>query len=108
MALEDWTRGYGNLANRLDDYLRWRLKLHYDIGPFSKLEFKTFCGYIQLRGRPAQVFADVGMRDGVVWEKRFSVVIETHSSEFDGWDYGLIVAWRLFRDSIHKANSIPA
>lgn len=35
-------------------------------------------GYMLLGGRPATITASAGMRDGVVWSKGFSVVIETY------------------------------
>lgn len=79
-----------NVEQRLDDYIRWRLRLHYDVGPFSRLSLAMVREYMRLGGHPAEIFASVGMRGGVVWKMNFSVTIETHGSEFDGWDYGLI------------------
>jgi hypothetical protein len=62
----------------LDDYLRWRLKLSYDEGPFVRMEQALFQGFMVMGGRPAKVTAIVGVRDGVVWSKGFSVGIETY------------------------------
>ncbi len=67
-----------NIFVRLDDYLRWRLKLSYDEGPFVRSEAGFFKAYMVLGGRPAKVTADVGMHSGVVWSKGFSVAIETY------------------------------
>jgi hypothetical protein len=70
-----------NLFVKLDDYLRWRLKLTYDVGPFVRLEFVLLRAYMRIGGRPARVLATIGMRDGVVWSKGLSVFIETYAQE---------------------------
>jgi hypothetical protein len=62
----------------LDDYLRWRLKLSYSEGPFARIESGFFHGYMLMGGRPARITANVGMRNGIVWSKGFSVYIETY------------------------------
>jgi hypothetical protein len=74
-----------NLFIRLDDYFRWRLKLSYDVGPFVRLEFVLLRAYMRMGGRPARVVATVGMRDGIVWNKGFSVFIETYAQEVSGF-----------------------
>jgi hypothetical protein len=68
----------------LDDYLRWRLKLSYDTGPFVRVEMALLRAYMLTGGRPAKVVATVGMRDGTVWSKGFQVSIEAywHVDEF--------------------------
>jgi hypothetical protein len=67
----------GTIFVFLDDYLRWRLKLSYDRGPFVRMEHALFHTYLHLGGRPAKVDASVGMRDGVVWSEGFSVTVYT-------------------------------
>ena len=69
---------------RLDDYLRWRLKLTYDTGPFVRLEVALLRAYLKIGGRPAKVIGTVGMRDGTVWSKGFQTSIEAywHVDEF--------------------------
>ena len=62
----------------LDDYLRWRLKLSYDEGPFARMAEGMFQGYMLMGGRPAKVTATVGMRDGVVWSKGFTANVEAY------------------------------
>jgi hypothetical protein len=59
-----------------DDYLRWRLTLHYQMGPFLHLTEFLLLGYVRLGGRLAQVKAFIGMRDGMVWSKTFSIHVE--------------------------------
>jgi hypothetical protein len=64
---------------RLDDYLRWRLRLSYGQGPFARMAQQFLLpGYMLMGGRPAKIIANVGMRDGVVWSKGFFVGIETY------------------------------
>lgn len=82
-----------NIFIRLDDYFRWRLKLHYDVGPFAHLEEQMFDGYMLVGGHPARIFASVGMRGGIVWTKGFSIIIETYARAYSGkkrLEYGLI------------------
>jgi hypothetical protein len=62
----------------LDDYLRWRLKLSYDTGPFVRVEGALLKAYMLTGGRPAKVIATVGMRDGTVWSKGFQASIEAY------------------------------
>jgi hypothetical protein len=62
----------------VDDYLRWRLKLSYDEGPFVQMGAVLLRGYMVLGGRPAKIIATAGMRDGVVWSKGFSIIIENY------------------------------
>jgi hypothetical protein len=69
-----------NLTVKLDDYFRWKLGLHYDTGPFVRLEFALLQGYLRFGGHPAQVTASIGMRDGVVWKKSFGLRIETYGN----------------------------
>jgi hypothetical protein len=68
----------------LDDYLRWRLKLSYDQGPFVCMASGLLRGYMVMGGRPAKVTATFGMRDGVVWSKGFTVNIETYWHNIPG------------------------
>jgi hypothetical protein len=82
ISLNQIVLGYiskSNLFVHLDDYFRWRLKLHYDTGPFVRLEQALFRSYMRMGGRPARVVATVGMHDGIVWSKGFSVLIETYA-----------------------------
>jgi len=74
-----------NVFIRLDDYFRWRLNLAYDTGPFVRLEWVLFRVYLRIGGHPARVVATVGMRDGIVWSKGFSVFIETYAQEVSGF-----------------------
>jgi hypothetical protein len=71
--------GERNIFLRLDDYFRWRLKLSYAEGPFAKLQWAFLRAHMRLGGRPARIIATVGMRDGIVWSKGFSVYIETYA-----------------------------
>jgi hypothetical protein len=93
----DWLFVPRPIFVRLDDYLRWRLRLSYNQGPLARLMQKAlFPGYMLMGGRPARILATIGMRDGVVWSKGFSVSIETYwhnVREFgkDNWiEYELI------------------
>src|SRR6266550_2716546 len=48
-----------------------------------------FRAHMRMGGRPARIVATVGMRDGMVWSKGFSVIIETFRkngpwTSFDG------------------------
>jgi len=64
---------------RLDDYLRWRLKLSYSQGPFAWMAQQALLpGYMLMGGRPARIIATVGMRDGVVSSLGFFVGVETY------------------------------
>jgi len=84
ITLDERVLGYlfkRNVFVRLDDYFRWRLKLSYDIGPFARLELVLLRAYVCVGGRPARIVAIVGMRDGIVWSKGFSVFIETYAHE---------------------------
>src|SRR5580700_206160 len=64
---------------KLDDYLRWRLKLSKDDEPFEHMEGWLLTRYMHAGGRPAAVVAHLGMRDGVVWRKGISVDITTNT-----------------------------
>lgn len=66
------------LPSRLDDYLRWKLNLPYNTGPFVHLFEALRHLHMRLGGRPARIEATIGMRDGIVWSKRFEVLIETY------------------------------
>jgi len=90
-----------NASQRLDDYVRWRFGLSYNVGPFVRMELAWLRLYMGVGGHPARIQATVGMRDGIVWSKRFSVLIVTHahihSALFgEPWDgfYGLIAETR--------------
>lgn len=82
----------------LDDYLRWRLKLTYQMGPFARAEQAAVQAYMAAGGRPAKLAASVGMRDGIVWSKGFEVIIETYWHNVPGFygggwgEYTLIAA----------------
>lgn len=77
-----------NLFDKLDDYFRWRLKLSYDVGPFSRIENSLLEAYLRFGGRPAKITATIGMRDGVVWSKGVDIRIETygHPAGWSGTD----------------------
>jgi len=68
-----------NIFIKLDDYFRWKLKLSYSIGPFQRALHSLFHGYMGVGGRPSDVVADIGMRDGIVWSKGITLHIETYS-----------------------------
>ena len=82
----------------LDDYVRWRLGLSYDEGPFVRMGQAMLRSYMLLGGRPTKITATTGMHEGVVWSKGFSVVIWAHWHNLpdfnpDRWfDYSLIAA----------------
>lgn len=85
ITLDDFILGYLPKAGwliRLEDYLRWRFRLSYTVGRFSHLAPFLVLGYLKMGGRLAQVDATVGMQDGVVWSKGFSVHIETNVGPF--------------------------
>ncbi|MGC0773938.1 MAG: hypothetical protein WB543_13470 [Candidatus Acidiferrum sp.] len=92
-----------DLSLRLDDYLRWRLKLHYDVGPFVHLEEHLLHLYMRMGGRPATVVVSIGMRDGIVWSKGINVTIETYSSDFPGLISGGPTEFAL----VAAAHSVP-
>jgi hypothetical protein len=82
---------------RLDDYLRWRLKLTYSQGPFSWMaQHVVLPGYMLMGGRPARTVATVGMRDGVVSSLGFFVGVETYRHyNPGGWfEYTLVADMR--------------
>jgi hypothetical protein len=82
-----------NLFLHLDDYLRWKLNLSYQMGPLVRVEDALLRGYLRVGGRPAVVGASVGMRDGIVWSKAFTIYLETYAHGLpDVWDgeYSLI------------------
>lgn len=85
------------IFERLDDYLRWRLRLSYNQGPFDRMAQQVlYPGYMLLGGRPARIVASVGMRDGVLWSKEYEVSIETfwHFNP-GGWaEYTLVADMR--------------
>jgi hypothetical protein len=58
---------------RLDDYIRWRLKLSYMNGPLAGFEAVALRLYMALGGQPATVNATVGMIDGIVSSKAFGL-----------------------------------
>lgn len=87
----------------LDDYLRWRLKLSYSEGPFVRMEESIRRGYELMGGRPAQIDANVGMRDGVVWSKGYMVHIDTYWHNIPGFDPGYWIEYGLIAD----AHSVP-
>jgi hypothetical protein len=85
------TRSY--LFLHLDDYLRWRLRLSYQMGPFVRAENALLRGYLLAGGRPAVVGSSVGMRGGIVWSKEFTIYLETFAHGVPNvWDgeYSLI------------------
>jgi hypothetical protein len=87
ITLNEFVFGYvtqRNLFEKLDDYLRWRLKLSYDQGPFVRAEFWLLRLYMRLGGHPARVIASIGMNDEVVWNKGISVWVETFAHPADG------------------------
>jgi hypothetical protein len=65
------------LLVRVDDYIRWRFRLSYAIGPFSRFINLFVLEYMRMGGRLSRVTASVEMRDSVVWSKGFSIHIET-------------------------------
>jgi hypothetical protein len=86
---------------KLDDYLRWRLKLSYNTGPFERMEHSLLQTYLRVGGRPARVIAKVGMRDGTVWSKGFYVWVETYGHPV-GWSGN----WRMEFTLIASAYSV--
>jgi hypothetical protein len=77
-----------NFLRRMDDYLHWRLKLSYDAGPFAHLAMALLRGYMLMGGRPARIVASVGMRDGVIWSKAYSVEIQNYWHNIPGLNDG--------------------
>ncbi|HET6142962.1 MAG TPA: hypothetical protein VFE02_05600 [Candidatus Acidoferrales bacterium] len=69
---------------RMDDYLRWRFKLSSDRSPIFQMWLGLLRLYMILGGRPAKVIANVGMRDGVVSSKGFTVNIATYWHNIPG------------------------
>jgi hypothetical protein len=67
-----------NFFVKLDDYFRWKLNLHYATGPFVRFGMVLFDDYLRLGGHPARITAKFGMRDGIVWEKSFYLLIDTY------------------------------
>jgi hypothetical protein len=61
----------------LDDYLRWRFRLNYQMGPFVRAENALLHLYLHAGGRPAVVSSFVGMQEGIVWNKEFGIYLET-------------------------------
>ena len=88
-----------NVFVHLDDYFRWRFKLSYSTGPFVRMEQALFRAYVRVGGRPAMVMANVGMRDGIVWSKGFSVLIETYVHGVPGLFGGAEVEYALMADT---------
>jgi hypothetical protein len=72
-----------DLFVKLDDYFRWRLKLSYDMGPFTRMAEFFFRAYLRFGGRPSQIDANVGMRDGIVWSKGILLQIEAFGHPVD-------------------------
>jgi hypothetical protein len=70
--------------SRLDDYLRWRFRLSSDKAPVVQMWLGLLRVYMIMGGRPAKIIANVGMRDGVVWSKGFTVNIETYWHNIPG------------------------
>lgn len=86
ITLNEFVAGYitqRNVFVKLDDYFRWRLKLSYNEGPFERIELYLLRTYVRLGGHPARILATIGMRNGVVWSKRFDVWIETYGHPVD-------------------------
>jgi hypothetical protein len=78
---------------RLDDYLRWRMKLSYEEGPFIRAEERLLPIYIRLGGRLALVSASFAARQGILWSKNFSINIWVDNPDlFAGNVYGLFAA----------------
>lgn len=89
---------YNTFFLGLDDYLRWRMKLSYAEGPFIRAEGRLLPIYIRLGGRPAEVSASLGARQGILSTKNFAVSIWAHNPDlFGGNVYGLFAA----------ANTVP-
>jgi hypothetical protein len=63
---------------QLDDYIRWRFKLGYNVGPFVRIGMAWLRPYLLAGGHPAQIQATLGMRDGIVWSKGFAVLIDAY------------------------------
>jgi hypothetical protein len=73
-----------NVFVRLDNYLRWRLKLPDTAGPFVRAEVALLHAYIRAGGRPAQVLATLQVHDGIVWTKGFRIIIVAYSPTLFG------------------------
>lgn len=85
---------------RLDDYLRWRLRLSYNQGPFARMAQTVLLpGYMLMGGRPARIVAIVGMRDGVVWSKEFAVSIETYWHDIPEFSQDRWIEYSLMADT---------
>jgi hypothetical protein len=83
-------------VEKVDGYLRYRLKLSGDSNGndiFMHSMMNLLRAYMWMGGRATLIRAEVGMRDGVVWSKGFSVRIETRGRvdpEGPPYDYSLI------------------
>ena len=64
---------------RIDDYLRYRLRLWSQSRPLASVLEKSVNLSLYVGVRPAQIMASIGMRDGIVWEKSFSARTEVLS-----------------------------
>jgi hypothetical protein len=102
-----------NILVKLDDYLRWKFNLAYNVGPFVRAEFWLFRVHMRMGGHPAQVVANVGMRNGIVWSKGVLVSIETHAhpaGQPGNWvgDYGLVADMYSLSRFDYFGNELPA
>jgi len=88
---------------RVDDYLRWRFRLTSDQAPVVQMWLGLLRGYMIMGGRPAKVIANVGMHDGVVWSKGFTVNVETYWHNIPGLYAG---SWGEFA-LISHVGSVP-
>lgn len=72
--------------DRLDDYVRWRLKRRYGggEGPFARFWARLSALYLQIGWHPGHVTAGVEMRDGKVSGESVFVAIETYGHPI-GW-----------------------
>jgi hypothetical protein len=98
ITLNEFVAGYitpRNVFVKLDDYFRWRLKLSYNEGPFERIELYLLQAYVRLGGHPARILATIGMRNGVVWSKRFDVWIDTYGHPVD-WSGTFRTEYTLF------------
>jgi hypothetical protein len=82
--------------SRIDDYLRYRLKLASESHPLVNLLAGLTHTSLYFGVRPAQIIARVEMRDGIVWGKGFSSTIQflspSYSADGRRYDYVLIAS----------------
>lgn len=74
----------GQSCDWLDNYFRWRLRLHYSEGPFVRIELGLLQVCLRLGGHPGRVTVSLEMRDGKVSGESVFVSVEAYGHPI-GW-----------------------